>query len=129
MKDINRLGIDWLNKNFGYLTEVVKGSRTYYVDENRLPLFFYYQDEKNGTVYLNYDRIWSFFELVFRYNYQQIQGLTKTWLEETYNLRGKTPQGDFKIRHKWLEETYNLRGKTPYFLQGNFQDGWKRPII
>ena len=107
MKDINRIGIDWLNKNFGNLTKVVKGSRTFYVDENRLPLFFYYQDEKNGTVYLNYDRIWSFFELVFRYNRQQIQGLTKTWLEETYNLRGYTP---FSAIYSMLSS-------------------WKRPII
>ena len=103
MKDINRLGIDWLNKNFGNLTKVVKGDITYYVDENRLPLFYYdYQDKKNGYVYLNYDRIWSFFELVFRYNYQQIQGLIKTWLEETYNLRGITPLTDrFLLNFRW----------------------------
>ena len=120
MKDINRLGIDWLNKNFGNLTKVVKGDKTYYVDENRLPLFFYYQDEKNGDVYLNYDRIWSFFELVFRYNRQQIQGLIRTWLEETYNLRGKTPH---------LEEPYNLRGKTPFTKKLIPSFNWKRPII
>ena len=91
MKDINRLGIDWLNKNFGNLTEVLEDDRVYYVDENRIPLFFYYQDEKNGKVFLNHNRIWSFFELVFRYEHEQIQGLIKTWLEETYNLNGLTP--------------------------------------
>ena len=111
MKNINRLGIDWLNKNFGNLTEVVKDDKTYYVDENRLPLFYHYQNEKNGNVYINYTRIWSFFELVFRYSRQQIQGVIKIWLEETYNLRGKTPFDRYSFGLNRLEETYNLKLK------------------
>ena len=106
MKDINRLGIDWLNNNFGNLTKVVEDNRIYYVDENHLPLFYHLQDDKNGNVYLNYDRIWSFFELVFRYKRQQIQDLMKTWLEDTYNLKGKTPIG----------------------ISDNVMISWKRPI-
>ena len=91
MKDINRIGIDWLNKNFGNLTEVVKGNVIYYVDENRIPLFVYNHGENYGIVWINYDRIWSFFELVFLYKYGQIQELIMTWLEETYILIDKTP--------------------------------------
>jgi len=87
--------VKWLNKEFGGLTPVVSGDRTYYVDENNLPLFYYHQDEKNGWVYINYDRIWLFLESVFSMEYLEIRELLKVWLEDTYNLRGVTPQITF----------------------------------
>jgi hypothetical protein len=73
---------------FNNLKPVVKGERTYYVNKDKLPLFFYYQ---NGDCYINYDRIWSFFEDVFDYDYTEIQELIKIWLEKTYNLGELTP--------------------------------------
>ena len=85
------LVLKWLNKEFGDLTEVVKGSRTFYVGRDRKPLFFYYQDDKNGNVYINYDKIWVFFESIFGMEYYQTQDIINKWLEETYNLRGHTP--------------------------------------
>jgi hypothetical protein len=86
-----KLVLKWLNKEFGDLTEVVKGSRTFYVGRDRKPLFFYYQDDKNGYVYINYDKIWVFFESIFGMEYNQTQDIINKWLEETYNLRGHTP--------------------------------------
>ena len=43
---------------------------------------------KNETVYINYYEIWSFLESNFGLNDKEIQGLTKKWLGEVYNLRG-----------------------------------------
>ena len=85
--------LKWLNKEFGNLTPVVKDDRTFYVDENKKPLFVYYQDEENGYVYINYDRIWIFFESIFGLKRPQTKEILKVWLEETYNLRGLTPHG------------------------------------
>jgi len=82
--------IKWLNKGFGNLTVVVKGSRTFYVGRDRKPLFFYYQDEKNEIVYINYDKIWVFFDSIFGLNYLQTQEILTIWLEQTYNLREVT---------------------------------------
>ena len=87
----DRLVFKWLNKEFGDLTPVVKGDRTFYVDEDRKPLFYYYQDSKKGYVYMDYNRIWVFFESIFGLKDPQTQGILKVWLEETYNLRGVTP--------------------------------------
>ena len=42
-----KLALKWLNKEFGNLTPIVKDGRTYYVDKDRLPLFFYYQDQES----------------------------------------------------------------------------------
>jgi hypothetical protein len=85
--------LKWLNKEFGNLTPVVKGERTFYVDKDRLPLFYYYRDQKNGWVYVNYVRIWSFLGSVFIMNDLKISELLKVWLEDTYTLRGVTPRG------------------------------------
>jgi DNA/RNA-binding domain of Phe-tRNA-synthetase-like protein len=88
----DRLVLNWLNKEFGNLTEVVRGDKTIYVDQNGLKLFYYYQDSKNRSVYINYNRIWIFFESIFGLDYSQTQKILKLWLEETYNLRGYTPE-------------------------------------
>jgi hypothetical protein len=83
--------LKWLNKEFGNLTSVVRDDRTFYVDKDRLPLFYYYQDEKNEWVYINYDRLWSLLESVFSMKDLEIRELLEVWLEDTYNLRGYTP--------------------------------------
>ena len=87
----NSIIIKWLNKEFGNLTEVVRDDKTFYVDKDQKPLFFYYHNEKNGYVYISYDKIWVFFESIFGLNTSQTKEILKVWLEETYNLRGVTP--------------------------------------
>ena len=88
----DRLVLNWLNKEFGDLTEVVKDGITFYVDKDRKPLFYYNWESKDGYVHINYDRIWVFFEDIFGLKYQQTKEILKIWLEETYNLRGFTPR-------------------------------------
>lgn len=103
----DRLVLNWLNKEFGNLTEIVKDGKIFYVDENGLPLFMYFQNKKNDYVIINYERIWVFFESIFSLKDPQIEDILKVWLEETYNLRGVTPE-----KHYW-----------------SLQSSWKRPII
>ena len=89
----DRLALNWLNKEFGDLTEVVRDDRTFYVDKDGLPLFYYNQDSKDGYVHINYDRIWVFFESIFGMDdLQTKKKILKVWLEETYNLKGYTPK-------------------------------------
>jgi hypothetical protein len=81
---------------FNNLRPVEKGNEIYYVDNDNLGLFSYYkkdQESKNGDYYINYYRIWSFFEDVMGYDYTEIQKIMKEWLDTTYNLRGLTPDG------------------------------------
>jgi hypothetical protein len=88
---LDKVVITWLNDKFGDLTEVVRGNKTFYINEDRLALFYYYQDEKNRFVYINYDEIWSFLKSIFGLESLQIKGIITHWLEETYNLKGVTP--------------------------------------
>jgi Fe-Mn family superoxide dismutase len=83
--------LKFLNKLYGNLTPAVKGDKTFYVNENNLPLFYYHQDQKNGLIYINYDRIWLLLKSVFSMSNLEISELLKVWLEDTYNLRGYTP--------------------------------------
>ena len=88
---LDKVSLTWLNNNFGNLKPIVKGYQICYINDEKIPLFYYYQNEKNGYVYISYDEIWSFLESIFDMDYQQIQGVIKDWLEEAYNLKGLTP--------------------------------------
>ena len=104
---LDKVVITWLNDKFGNLKPIVRDDKTFYINEDRLPLFYYFQDEKNGYVYINYDEIWSFLKSIFALKSLQIKGIITHWLEETYNLKGLTPQRSLHL----------------------FSICWKRPII
>lgn len=83
--------IKWLNENFSNL-EVVQSKEQkdwtlyrYVVKDNIL-----IYDRKTSEVYINYDKIWSFFESYFYMEYTEIQALTQEWLSETYKLKDVT---------------------------------------
>jgi len=91
---LKETGLSWLNEIYGNLKPVEEGDKIFYVDGERKPLFKYYkedQESKNGYYYINYDRIWSFFEFYFDMESKEIKDLIKVWLDETYNLRVLTP--------------------------------------
>jgi hypothetical protein len=79
---------------FNNLRPVEKDDEIYYVDNDNLPLFSYFkeqQESKSGNYFIDYYRIWSFFEDVMGYNYTKTQQIIKEWLGTTYNLRELTP--------------------------------------
>jgi hypothetical protein len=78
---------------FNNLKPIENNDKIYYVDNDNLPLFFYYiedQESKNGNYCINYYRIWSFFEDIMDYSRTEIQEIIEEWLGTTYNLRGLT---------------------------------------
>ena len=101
--------LKWLNKEFGNLIPVVKDDRTYYVDKDRLPLFYYYRDTKHGWIHINYDRIWSLLVSVFIMDLLEIRELLSKWLKDVYNLRGLKPTLESNNHFFMLEDTYNLK--------------------
>ena len=79
---------------FKNLRPIEKGIEMIYVDNDKLPLFYYYkqdQETKDGYYFIHYSRIWSFFSEVMDYSYTEIKEIMKEWLGTTYNLRGLTP--------------------------------------
>jgi hypothetical protein len=57
-------------------------------------------DRKSKEVYFNYDEIWSFLEDKFDLTTPVVQGVTKKWLGEVYNLRGVTTKEMYW--QKWI---------------------------
>ena len=78
-----RLVKDWLNDMFSDVE--IQG--VYYV-KNKKNLA--YQDKKNKDFWFDYDLIWSFLESMFSLKDEELQAITKDWLEETLNLKGYT---------------------------------------
>jgi hypothetical protein len=84
--------LSYLNQ-FNNLKPVVKDDKIYYVDNNNLPLFFHYKNKRNKDCYINFWRIWVFFEQVMDYSHFEIEDILSDWLEETYNLKKLEPFG------------------------------------
>ena len=117
---LERVAINWLNKNYGDLelfeTEIYPDFLFYRKGDK---VIFDY-NKKNGEVYISYDEIWSFFESYFGMNFQQIQYLTKVWVEEQYKLGVTTTMGLHARLMSQVEEQYKL-GVTTTFFQKEFQ--------
>jgi len=94
---------EFLNQ-FNNLTPVKRDDKIYYVDKDRLPLFFYYRNDE--YVYINY-KIWGFYTNVVELENPEIEHIIKNW----------------------LEETYNIRGLKPYYNKAFYSYFWKTPII
>mgnify|MGYP003650562814 CR=1 FL=1 len=100
--------LKWLNREFGDLTKVVKGDRTFYVDDVGKIIFYYYQKSVNDILYVNNDRVWFLIESIFGLEELETELIFKVWLEQTYNLRGYIMLRIVNARFSQLEQNYNL---------------------
>ena len=57
--------------------------------------WYFEQDEKNGYLWCQYDRVWSFFKTNYSPKYSDVQSIISNLMERHYNLRGLTPVGLF----------------------------------
>ena len=82
----------WLINNFGNLTPIVMGDKTFYVDDNNKPIFYYNQDEEDGDCHIDYNEIWLVLRTHFGFKYEEIEKITTRWLDEVYGITGRKPQ-------------------------------------
>ena len=52
----------------------------------------YFQDQKNGYLWVNYGKIWSILSDQYSLSYEQIRGLVKIMVEIPYGLGSLTPK-------------------------------------
>ena len=86
----NQIVIKWLNSKYGDLTpyETEKYPDYIFFMKDGEVVFDY--DEKNKVIFISYDKIWSYLKNFFGLEYEEIQDLTKEWVEEHYKLRVTT---------------------------------------
>ena len=110
-----------------YFIELLKCLTIKTSDKYPGSVFYLYNDkvymehiEKNGYLFVNYDKIWSVFESKYSLNYKEIRELIKIQVEE--HLKGVTPRWDWPPRFQKVEEHLKLKGVTPdcsLFFNGN----------
>ena len=74
---------------FNNLRPIEKDDEIYYVDNDNQPLFFYkkrQQELKDGIYWIDFKKIWMFFEIIIGYNRVDTQKIMAEWLGTTYNL-------------------------------------------
>jgi len=90
---LEKAAINWLNKNYGDLEPYDNIKYPNYILYKKGDEVIFEYNKKSGSVYVNYDEIWSFFKSFFGMEYLQIQDITKRWVEEHYNLKVTTTWG------------------------------------
>ena len=87
---IDRVVFKWLNSEYGDLTPFETEKHPDYIFFMKDGEVVFDYNKENGYVYISYEKIWSFLENFFGLEYEEIQGLTKKWVEEHYKLRVTT---------------------------------------
>jgi hypothetical protein len=87
---MDRAVFKWLNSEFGDLTPYETEERTNYIFFMKDGEVVFDYDKKYGNVYISDDKIWSFLGNFFGLEYEEIQDITKEWVEEHYKLRVTT---------------------------------------
>ena len=86
--------IKYLNSEYGDLEQFQMEKYPDYIFFMKDGGFIFYYNKKNGYVFISYDNIWSFLSSFFGLEYEEIQPLTKEWVEEHYKLRVTTTSYD-----------------------------------
>jgi hypothetical protein len=104
--------INYLNKEYSGLIwyETDKWEDYIFFMKNDKVIFEY--NKENGYVYISYDRIWSFLESFFGLKFEEIQDLTKEWVEEHYKLSVTTTCFYSGVIGNKVEEHYKLSVTT-----------------
>ena len=109
MTKLDKIGLNWLNKNYSDLELFGTDKYPNYIFHMKNGKCILQHNKENGYVYVNYGEIWSFFESYFDMEYQQIQRLTKVWVEEHYKMGVTTTRPRQSISLYRVEEHYKLR--------------------
>jgi hypothetical protein len=87
---LNDIVKSWLSNSFGDLIPYETKKYPNYIFYGKGGEVIFEYNKKNGCVYISYYKIWSFLESMFGMEHQQIQDLTKEWVEEHYKLKVTT---------------------------------------
>jgi hypothetical protein len=82
---LDRAALKYLNIKYGDLEpyETDNPNHIYFIKDDE---FIFEYNKKNRVVFISYNKIWSFLESFFGLEYEEIQDLTKEWVEEHYKL-------------------------------------------
>jgi hypothetical protein len=109
MTKLETFVIKWLNNNYGDLEIFEMPEHPDYIFHMKNGKCILQHDKKTGCVYVNYEEIWSFLKSIFGMEYQQIQFVTKEWVEEKYKLVIKTTEESWIQHSEEVEKYYKIK--------------------
>ena len=83
---MDRAVLKYLNSEYGDLEPYETDRRPEYIFFMKDGELIFDYNKESGVVYISYDKIWSFLKSFFGLEYEEIQDLTKEWVEEHYKL-------------------------------------------
>ena len=104
---LEQVALNWLNKNYGNLKPFETEKYPNYIFYRKGDKIIFYYNKENGYVYVDYNEIWLFFESYFGMEYQQIQDITKIWVEEHYKLGVTTTAKGLRPSTTWWRNITN----------------------
>ena len=107
MNKINDITKKWLVDNYGDLEKFETSeypNRIFYMKDGNVIIDY---NQKNGYCYISYYEIWSFLESVFQLEDEEIQDITKEWVEEHHKLRVTTTYLGLRETISWWRNTTN----------------------
>ena len=132
MSKLEKLCIKWLNDNYGDLERYETKKYSDYIFHIKDGNCILEYNKKSGYVYVSYGEIWSFFERMFGMDYQQIQDLTKVWVEEQYKKDVTTAATDKSDVTLTVEEQYKKDVTTALtarlFRQNQVEEQYKKDV-
>ena len=87
-----KLIIKYLNNEYGDLKKIKTDrypNSIFFVKDKKI---YMEQDLKNGYLWIDYFTIWKDLRTIFSIEDDEIRNIITKWVEETYKLRGVTPQ-------------------------------------
>jgi hypothetical protein len=98
--------IKYLNSEFSNLEQFETEKYPDYIFFMKDGKVIFDYNKNNGHVYISNDKIWSFLKSFFGLEYEEIQDLTKEWVEEHYKLGvTTTPSSVCKTSPGWRNIT------------------------
>ena len=89
--------IQYLNSEYGDLEQFEMEEYPDYIFFMKNGDLIFDYNQKNGKVGISNKKIWSFLDSFFGLEYEEIQELTKEWVEEHYKLRVTTTDGTLSL--------------------------------
>ena len=101
--------IQYLNSEYGDLERFKTEEYPDYIFFMKDGEFIFYYNKRNGYTGISNNKIWSFLVSFFELEYEEIQVLTKEWVEEHYKLGVTTTKTCWRNTWKMVEEHYKLK--------------------
>ena len=99
--------IKYLNKEYSGLVRVETYRQPDYIFFMKNGEVIFEYNKKNKSVYISYDKIWSFLESFFGLEYEETQSLTKEWVERQFKSDVTTTTHHYKKRFWWWKDNSN----------------------